>query len=114
MAIVTGTCSRHDGHKRCFELVAVLVRVCEDGDATHALEAELRTRAVVGRRHRDNRCINLDDSKYVIGLCESCGVLTSYIRHILEPRAGFRIDNAQRLHRWSAGVGSSYVEAAVA
>src|SRR5438094_6856915 len=90
-----------------------LVRVGEDGDAPGSLEAKRRARAIVCCRRRRNSCSNLNRGKYVIGFRKGSGVLTPDVRQILEPSASLRIDNAERLYRWSAGVGSGHIEAAV-
>ena len=66
----------------------------EDRDATPAVEAKLYARAVVGRGGRGDRGRDLHDGKDVIIFRKSCGVLASDVRHILQPRARFRIDHA--------------------
>jgi hypothetical protein len=68
----------------------------ENCDTTRAFEAKGReANAVVRRSSARNRRINLHDRKYVIVFRRCGGVFTSDVRHILDPLAGFRIDDAK-------------------
>ena len=79
--------------------VCGLLVMSEDSDATCTFEFTCReANAVVRRSARRNSRSNLHDGKNAIAIGRHrycCGVLTSDVRHILEPLTGLRIDNAK-------------------
>lgn len=84
-------------------------------DTTRSLEAKSRARAVISRRVARNSCGNLNDGVDAIGARKGCRVLPSDDGHILEPTAGFGINDTQRLHPHRIGhVDTCYIEAAIA
>jgi hypothetical protein len=81
-----------------FIVAAILLPtgMSEDSDATCTFDVKCREAdAVVRRSARRNGRSDLHDGKNVIVLGKCGGVLTSDVRHILEPFTGLRIDDAK-------------------
>src|SRR2546425_378411 len=103
-----------------FILIVAPGAVGVDGDAPPAPEAKLSAHANIFGRVDRTRHRNLDDCENVIVFWKGRGIFSrgkrsSGVRHVLEPRAVFRIDHAELLHRRRDGGASPRdEEAAVA